>query len=127
MGTDLVDLKEKPSILVVDDELANCETMADILGEMNYAVDIATDGYKALELVKSRAYTMTLMDVRMPGLDGLETLKRSRQVRPSMKVVMITAYTHDSTLDALKKEGVDAILTKPIKFAELFKYLPVST
>jgi len=119
--------KGKPSILVVDDDDGICDTMADILGEMNYTVNTATDGYKALELVKTHEYAMTLMDLRMPGLDGLETLKRMRLVKPSMKVVMITAYAHDETMNELKKVGVEAILSKPIKFAELFEYLPLNS
>src|SRR5271157_22628 len=127
MDEDVMATKEKPNILVVDDDEGNCETMADILGEMNFAVNTATDGYKAIELVKAHDYTLTLMDMRMPGLDGLETLKRVRQVRPSMKVVMITAYAHDETVNELKKVGVEAILSKPIKFAELFEYLPLNS
>ncbi|HME55850.1 MAG TPA: response regulator [Candidatus Lokiarchaeia archaeon] len=117
--------KEKPYILVVDDDESNCETMADIIGELNFAMNIATDGYKALELVKAHNYT--LMDMRMPRIDGLETLKRVRKVRPSIKVVMITAYAHDVTVNELKKVGVEAILSKPIKFAELFEYLPLNS
>jgi len=124
MKNDKIAEAEKPSILVVDDNEGICETMADILGEMNYTVHTATDGYKALDLVKTHEYTMTLMDVRMPGLDGFETLKRVRQMRPSMKVVMITAYAHDETVEKIRKMGVDAILTKPINFTELVGYLP---
>ena len=115
---------DKPSILVVDDDERNCETMADILGEMNYVVNCVTDGYAAIELVKKNEYNLTLMDMRMPGLDGLETLKRVRQVRPSMKVITVTAYVLDETTMELKKVGVEAILSKPINFTELFKYLP---
>jgi|SRR5271157_2092763 len=127
MDGDIMASKGKPSILVVDDDDGICDTMADILGEMNYTVNTATDGYKALELVKTHEYAMTLMDLRMPGLDGLETLKRMRLVKPSMKVVMITAYAHDETMNELKKVGVEAILSKPIKFAELFEYLPLNS
>ena len=127
IGDDLLAIKEKPSILVVDDDEAVCDTMADILNEMNYDVNTATDGYKALELVKAHDYTLTLMDMRMPGLDGLETLKRMRLVKPSMKVVIITAYAQDETMNALKKEGVEAILSKPVKFTTLFEYLPLNS
>jgi len=123
MDSDSMASKGKLSILIVDDDEGICDTMADILGEMNYTVKIATDGYKAIELVKTHDYTLTLMDVRMPGLDGLETLKRVRQVRPSMKVIMITAYVHDEMMNEIRKVGVEAILSKPIKFTELFKYL----
>jgi len=50
-----------------------------------------------------------------------------RQVRPSMKVVMITAYAKDETVNELKKVGVEAILSKPVKFTELFEYLPLNS
>ena len=100
--------------------------MADILDDMNYDVNIANSGYKALELVDEHEFNMTLMDVRMPGLDGLETLKLMRQKRPSMKVVMVTAYANDATLDEIKTIGVEGILFKPIKFPELFKYMPLA-
>lgn len=116
--------RTKSSVLVVDDDPGICETMADILDDMNYNVKTANNGYKALDLVNDHEFSMTLMDVRMPGLDGLETLKRMRQIRPTMKVVMVTAYTGDETLTEIKKVGVDGILYKPIKFSELFKYMP---
>ena len=116
--------RTKPSVLVVDDDEGICETMADILDDMNYDVKTANDGYKALDLVNDHEYSMTLMDLRMPGLDGLETLKRMRQIRPAMKVVMITAYAGDETLKEIRKMGVDGILTKPINFSDLLKYMP---
>ena len=117
-------VRTKQCVLVVDDDAGICETMADILDGMNYDVKTASDGYKALDLVNIQEFNMTLMDVRMPGLNGLETLKMMRQVRPSMKVVMITAYSNDEMLEELKRVGVEAILSKPLKFSELFKHMP---
>ena len=111
-------------MLVVDDDEGICTTMADILDAMNFDVNVANDGYKAIELVEVHEFAMTLMDVRMPGLDGLETLKRLRKKKPSLKVVIMTAYSSPDTLDEIKKIGVDGILAKPINFTELFRLMP---
>ena len=60
------------SILVVDDDVDTCRNLADILGDLAYHVEAAHDGPSALELVRRRHFDVALLDLKMPGMDGLE-------------------------------------------------------
>ena len=67
-------------ILIVDDEVDTCANLCDILTDLGYQVDTAYDGFAALELVKKNAYDVALLDLRMPGMDGLELYRKIRQI-----------------------------------------------
>ena len=111
------------TILVVDDDAGMLETMTDILSEMNFSVAVADDGYKAIELARDGTFDAILLDFKMPGIDGIETLKRIKAFKPNAKVIMLTAYASEITmLDALK-EGASEILYKPLDFGALEKLL----
>ncbi len=107
------------TVLVVDDDPGILETMADILGEMNFKVSTASDGYQAIERVKSGSFDAVMMDLRMPGIDGIETLKRIKVSKPDAKVILMTAYASDATVLAARKEGASTVLYKPIDLDKL--------
>src|SRR5271157_5052713 len=99
------------------------ETMMDILSELNFTVTTADDGFKAIELARDGTFDAILLDVRMPGIDGIETLKRIKAIKPNAKIILLTAYASETTvLDALK-EGASEILYKPVDFNVLGKIL----
>jgi DNA-binding NtrC family response regulator len=104
----------KFTVLVVDDDPGILETMADILDEMNFKVSTASDGYQAIEMMKSGSYDAVMMDVRMPGIDGIETLKRIKETKPDAKVILMTAYASQDMVLAARKEGASTVLYKPI-------------
>ena len=60
------------SILVVDDEVDTCANLSDIFAELGFQVDVAHDGFSALEFAKRKHYDVALLDLKMPGMDGLE-------------------------------------------------------
>ncbi len=93
------------TVLIVDDDHGILETMADILGEMNFKVTTASNGYQAIELMKSGSFDAVVMDVRMPGIDGIETLKRIKGTRPDARVILMTAYASEDTVLVARKEG----------------------
>jgi CheY-like chemotaxis protein len=70
-----------PTILVVDDDVDTCHNMADLFGDLGYRVDAAEDGERALEKAGRQPYELGLLDLRMPGMDGL-TLCRHLQRKP---------------------------------------------
>src|SRR5947209_19121343 len=84
--------QQHPTILVVDDEVDTCRNLSDILTDLGYRVDVAHDGPSALELVRRNAYDVALLDLRMPGMDGLEWFHRIRQVRSGTVGIIVTAY-----------------------------------
>ncbi len=81
----------KGKILVVDDDLEICTTYKEILEMMEYEVRCAYDGYEALEALKNERYDVVLMDIRMPGIDGVETFKRMKAFT-SIPVILVSAY-----------------------------------
>ena len=83
---------EKGSILIVDDNISLCRTISFVLKHKGYAATTAKDGLEAIERVKERSFDMIFMDIKMPIMDGVETYKRIKKIRPEAMVVMMTAY-----------------------------------
>jgi len=119
----LVKKGNRLSILVVDDDPGIRETMADILGEMNFLVYTASDGLEALDLIDKYSIDLVLMDMRMPGLDGVETSKRIKSIHPKMRIIMITAYASPEVFDMARNAGIQEIMNKPINFQQLANIL----
>lgn len=111
------------SILIVDDDQGILETMTDILNEMCFNVTVASDGYKAIELVKNGTFDVILMDIKMPGIDGVETFKRIKQIKPNSKIIFMTAYAFEELVTEAKTEGAIDVLYKPIDIGNLEKML----
>lgn len=108
--------QREPSILVVDDERDIRENLRDILTDLGYAVDVAGDGPSALELVQAKHYDVALLDLRMPGMDGLELYRRIKELRAGTVAIIVTAYaTAETTRDALEA-GAWKIIAKPVDF-----------
>jgi DNA-binding response OmpR family regulator len=79
-------------ILVVDDEENIRELYRDELSEEGYEVELAEDGYEALKKVEMFCPDLVTLDVKMPGIDGLEVLRRIREANPSLPVLLLTAF-----------------------------------
>jgi two-component system response regulator HydG len=109
----------KLSILVVDDDPGILETMADILVEKDFTVTMASDGFKAIELVKEKHFDAIIMDVRMPGIDGVETFKKMKKIKRVPKTIFMTAYALEDMIKEAKAEGAMAVLIKPIDIEAL--------
>ena len=95
------------SILLVDDDEDICENMADIFADLGYAVDVAHEGTKALEFVGRRPYDVALLDMKMPGMDGVTLCREIQRLRPGMVSLLVTAYAGaDTAREALRRGGV---------------------
>jgi DNA-binding response OmpR family regulator len=111
--------KQPPSILVVDDEVDTCRNLSDILTDLGYRVDVAHDGPSALELVRRNAYDVALLDLRMPGMDGLELFHRIRALRSGTVGIIVTAYAGTDTTERALAAGAWQVLPKPVDFRRL--------
>ncbi len=106
-------MTKKPRILVVDDEAAMRESLRDWLMEDGYEVGLAEQGEIALELARLRSWDIVLLDLKMPGMDGLETLRALKEVAPEAEVLMMTAYASVDTAVEAMKQGAFDYLVKP--------------
>lgn len=106
-------------ILVIDDERSIRNTLKDILEYEKYEVDLAEDGNKGLEMIRSGEYDVVLCDIKMPGLDGIEVLERAVVLAPDTPVVMISGHGNiDTAVDSIKKGAFDYI-EKPLDLNRL--------
>jgi len=109
-------------ILIVDDEKNIRMTISQALTDMDVETDSAVNGEEALSKLKDTEFGLVLLDLRMPGMDGMEVLEKLREDRPDIRVVIITAHgTIDCAVDAMKLGAVDFI-QKPFTPKEI-RYL----
>ena len=103
----------KPRILVVDDEAVVRESLREWFAEDGYPVDIAEDAREALKKIQEASWDILLVDIKMPGMDGLELQRKVKQIAPDAVVIIITAYASVDTAVQALKEGAYDYITKP--------------
>ncbi len=106
-------MTEATKILVVDDNQALLDTLSIILKRKGFDVDIAGDGFKALERCHKETFDIVLMDIVMPELNGFETFKKIRELQANTPVILMTAYSDETIMQDALKEGVVQIVNKP--------------
>jgi DNA-binding response OmpR family regulator len=102
------------SILVVDDDVDTCRNLQDILADMGYQVDIAHDGAQALEMVRDKLYDIALLDLKMPGMDGITLYREIRKVQASAVALVVTAFASTTSTDQALAAGAWRVLSKPV-------------
>jgi len=107
-------MKKKASILIVDDNVSLCKTMSFVLEHKGYAVTTVNSGYEAVERAQGKSFDMVFMDIKMPLMNGVETFKKLKGIRPAAAVVMMTAYSVEDLVQEALKEGACGILYKPL-------------
>jgi two-component system, NtrC family, response regulator HydG len=111
------------SVLVVDDEVDICHNLSDILTDLGYHVEIAHDGPSALELVRQKHYDIALLDLKMPGMDGLTLYREIRKLRPEIVAIVVSAYAAPETAAQALDAGAWQVLSKPVDFPRLMGLL----
>jgi DNA-binding NtrC family response regulator len=107
------------SVLIVDDEKNIRQTLSQALESPTLEPDTAVNGEEALTKLEGKHYGVILLDLKMPGMDGMEVLRRVRQMRPDIAVIIITAHgTIESATEAMKLGAVDFI-QKPFAAKEI--------
>lgn len=106
-------------ILIVEDELFQREMLRDFLRKAGHRAMEAESGEKALQLLEKGCFDLMLMDFRMPGMNGLETLLKVKTIDPEIDVVIMTAYGTVETAVAAMKAGAVDYITKPMDLDEL--------
>jgi two-component system response regulator HydG len=116
-------VSHKTRVLIVDDDVGMCETLSDILEDQGYEVVEANNGQQAVDCAKKSDFDLVLMDIKMPGMNGVEACKIIRDERPDVRVVLMTAYAvEDLVQEALKDDAV-GIFFKPLDIEKVIKLL----
>ena len=112
---------EKIKMMLVDDEQRYLQTTQKLLEKKGHEVLTAQSGKEALEILKSRNVHVVILDVKMPGMDGNETLKAIKTLYPLVEVIMLTGHaTVDSAIDGLKSGACDYLM-KPADIDEILE------
>ena len=115
--------EDAPRVLIVDDERDFCELLFRILTREGLVPLVAHDGLGALEMISSGIVDAVLLDVRMPGMDGVEVLRRARKLNADLPILMLTAHAGFDGAVLCMKEGASDYLTKPVKHREIIEKL----
>jgi len=114
-------------ILIVDDEEAILKSLSAYLKLEGFEVETATSGEDAIETARKQKFNIVLLDINMPGVDGIETLKAIKAMDFSIQVIMMTAYsTFDKTMKSLEFGASDYILKPFGDLAEILRLVRIS-
>jgi DNA-binding NtrC family response regulator len=116
-------MKENARVLVVDDEVMVCVALTNWLQEENYLARAVHDGRQAIALVREENWDIVLLDVRMPGMDGMEVLKQIREIAPQSVVIIMTAYASIPSAVQAMKDGAYDYVVKPLDVDQLARML----
>jgi DNA-binding response OmpR family regulator len=112
---------EKFKMLVVDDETDFLETIVKRLKARNIEVTGAESGYQALDLMERQDFDVVILDVKMPGMDGIETLREMKKKKPRTEVIMLTGHASvESGIQGMQLGAFDYVM-KPVALDELLE------
>jgi CheY-like chemotaxis protein len=107
------------TVLVADDNDVAQRLCKRVLEKAGFGVLIAADGLQAVDVAFSQHPSMILMDVAMPGIDGLEAMRRIKAEMPGMPIVIASAHSMASDTERFLAAGADKVLSKPFRLADL--------
>lgn len=110
-------------ILIVDDDKTMAETLADVLEASDYDVTTVNSGKDAISIAKQEKFDIGLLDIKMPGINGVEALKQLKKHLPETFFAMMTAYSFSELIDEAKNEGAITVIHKPIDLDYLLHLL----
>ncbi|MFW6051685.1 MAG: response regulator [Myxococcota bacterium] len=111
-------------VLVVDDNQELAENIAELLEDEGYTAAVFADPAEAIADAEAHPYDVAILDVRMPGMDGVTLYKKLSDMRPEADYVLMTAFTTDERIADAMAAGVRAVLPKPVPVEDLFELLP---
>jgi two-component system, NtrC family, response regulator HydG len=106
-------------ILLVDDNVAFIDSIKDVLEEEGYGVQTAYNGEEAMALVAENDFALVMMDIKMPGMNGVECFLRMKAANPRLRVILMTAYALTDLIQTACDNGVWAVLKKPLDMQTL--------
>jgi len=118
-ATDKNEHQSSKTALIIDDDKSVLRVFSKSLRGVDFIVDTAETGKEALDKIRNRAYDVSLIDLRLPDINGADLLRAMKALSPNMVKIVITGYpTMEGSVKALE-EGADAFLVKPVRREEL--------
>lgn len=108
-----------PSLLITDDDCDFRETLRGVFEPRGFRTFLAGDGQEALEILEAEPVHLMLLDMHMPRLTGLETIRRVKQVHAQMPCILISAGLDAALAEAARQAQAYRVLAKPVSFAEI--------
>jgi DNA-binding NtrC family response regulator len=113
----------QPTVLVVDDNNDLLTTFSMILKRRGFYVDTAPNGISAVDKFKEHGYDVTLMDIVMPEMNGVEAFRKIRELDPDATVILMTAYSEEEMIRTARNEGAHSVIHKPIRIDQLIELI----
>ena len=106
-------------LLVVDDESIVGKRLKQVFSKIGFEVETYTDAASAMAAMAEKPFDIVVTDLKMEGMDGMEVLKRVREMNPRTQVIIITGYASPATAELAEQQGVFEFLAKPFRLDEL--------
>jgi len=116
-------MEKRTNILIVDDNISLAKTTSLILKRKGYEVTTAPDGLAAIKKMKERPFDLIFMDIKMPLMDGVQTYRKIKKIRPETIVIMMTAYAVENLVAEALKEGAYGIIYKPLDIEKMISLI----
>jgi len=114
---------DRIKVILVDDEEEYVTTLSERMHIRGLETHIALDGEKALEMVKEQPFDVMVLDLKMPGIDGISVLKHLKKSHPKIKVIIVTGHGSDLERDRSYRHGAFMYMQKPVDLDELTKHI----
>jgi|AMFO01.1.fsa_nt_gi Response regulator containing CheY-like receiver, AAA-type ATPase, and DNA-binding domains len=122
--TELSEKDGKGRVLIVDDEESVGIGMSEILKDGGFEADYVQSGMDALDVIRKKPYDLVFMDIIMPGMNGLETFRELKKIKPDAKVILFTGYFRDAEdviVEGVKEGMIDEFIRKPYFADEIIR------
>lgn len=116
-------VQERTKLLLVDDELDLLSALSEILTEQGYAVVSTWEGEEAVEIARLFEPNVLVTDFRLPGIDGVTTIRRIREECPRVRAILVSGHISTQTRNRAEEEHVDVMFHKPVSIPELLRAL----
>ena len=121
----IIESVNKPVILIVDDELSFLQSLQGLLEEKRYKVVAAKSGPEAIDSIRHFQFDVALIDVKTPGVDGIETFYEIKRLKSDVKIIIMSGYTNDEIFKQALSNGAYACIHKPIDIDHLLQLINV--
>ncbi|MEO0113291.1 MAG: response regulator [candidate division WOR-3 bacterium] len=106
-------------ILLVDDNFELGFTLKELLELKGFQVEYVEDGFAALDKFKENDFDLVIMDIVMPGMDGIEIFKKMREIKKNIKVIFLSGFVDEKRKEKLKNMGIKDFIEKPYNFSQI--------